>query len=147
MSLSPADENRRRGEEEKRRPSDPTTHRAIDPTTPRPSDPTHTNAIELDGLTRKFGTLTAVDHLTFNVAKGTIFGFLGPNGSGKSTCIRMLCSLLEPTSGTATVNGFDIVKQPEEVKRSIGYMNQSFSLYRDLTPQENLTFFGGIYGL
>ncbi len=104
-------------------------------------------AVELRGLTRKFGSFTAVDDLSFAVEKGTIFGFLGPNGSGKSTCIRMLCSVLVPTSGTATVNGFDIIRQPEEVKRSIGYMSQSFSLYRDLTPDENLRFFGGIYGL
>src|SRR6185503_11746520 len=76
-------------------------------------------AVELHGLTRKFGGFTAVDNLTFSVEKGTIFGFLGPNGSGKSTCLRMLCSVLQPTSGTATVNGFDIVRQPEEVKRSI----------------------------
>jgi ABC-type multidrug transport system ATPase subunit len=105
------------------------------------------NAIELESLTRRFGTLTAVDSLTFSVARGTIFGFLGPNGSGKSTCIRMLCGLLEPTSGTARVNGFDIRREPEQVKRSIGYMSQSFSLYRDLTVSENLDFFGGIYGL
>jgi len=105
------------------------------------------DAIELDGLTKRFGDLTAVDALTFTVPKGTIFGFLGPNGSGKSTCIRMLCGLLRPTAGTATVAGHDIVREPEEVKRSIGYMNQTFSLYRDLTVAENLTFFGGIYGL
>jgi ABC-type multidrug transport system ATPase subunit len=105
------------------------------------------NAIELKGLSRKFGSFTAVDSLTFNVQKGSIFGFLGPNGSGKSTCIRMLCGLLEPSGGTATVNGHDIVKDSEGVKRSIGYMNQSFSLYRDLTVDENLSFFGGIYGL
>jgi ABC-type multidrug transport system ATPase subunit len=105
------------------------------------------NAIETHDLTRQFGDFVAVDHLTFNVAKGSIFGFLGPNGSGKSTCIRMLCGVLAPTYGTATVNGFDVIKQPEEVKRSIGYMSQSFSLYRDLTPDENLTFFGGVYGL
>ena len=101
----------------------------------------------MTNLTKKFGSLTAVDALTFNVAKGTIFGFLGPNGSGKSTCIRMLCSVLVPTSGSATVNGFDIIKNPEAVKRSIGYMSQAFSLYRDLTVEENLLFFGGIYGL
>ena len=105
------------------------------------------NAIELRGLTKRFGAFTAVDHLTFNVRKGTIFGFLGPNGSGKSTCIRMLCGLLQPTEGGATVNGFDIVRESEQVKRSIGYMNQSLSLYRDLTADENLAFFGGIYGL
>ena len=105
------------------------------------------NAIEADDLTRKFGDFTAVDHLSFRVRKGSIFGFLGPNGSGKSTCIRMLCGVLAPTSGTAVVNGYDVVRQPEEVKRSIGYMSQAFSLYRDLTPDENLTFFGGVYGL
>ena len=105
------------------------------------------NAIELHGLTRRFGSFTAVDHLSFSVAKGTIFGFLGPNGSGKSTCIRMLAGLLQPTSGTASVNGHDILTDSEGVKRSIGYMNQAFSLYRDLTVDENLTFFGGVYGL
>jgi ABC-type multidrug transport system ATPase subunit len=105
------------------------------------------NAIEIDHLTKRFGDFTAVDALSFAVPKGTIFGFLGPNGSGKSTCIRMLCGLLQPTSGTATVNGHDIVKEPEAVKRSIGYMNQAFSLYRDLTVDENLTFFGRVYGL
>ncbi|HLK57750.1 MAG TPA: ABC transporter ATP-binding protein [Chthonomonadaceae bacterium] len=105
------------------------------------------NAIELHALTKRFGTFTAVDALTFSVPSGTIFGFLGPNGSGKSTCIRMLCGLLEPTSGSATVVGHDIVKDAEGVKRSIGYMNQAFSLYRDLTVDENLTFFAGVYGL
>lgn len=105
------------------------------------------NAIELHSLTRKFGEFTAVDNVSFEVRRGSIFGFLGPNGSGKSTCIRMLCGLLAPTSGAATVNGFDIVRQSEQVKQSIGYMNQSFSLYRDLTVSENLTFFGGVYGL
>ncbi len=104
-------------------------------------------AIEIKNLTRRFGEFTAVDNVSFNVPKGTIFGFLGPNGSGKTTCIRMLCGLLEPTSGTANVNGFDIIRQPEEIKRTIGYLNQAFSLYRDLTVEENLNFFGGIYGL
>src|SRR5258706_5619347 len=107
---------------------------------------TAANAIETHDLTRRFGSFTAVDSLTFSVEKGTIFGFLGPNGSGKSTCIRMLCGLLEPTSGTATVNGHDIVRDSEAVKRSIGYMNQAFSLYRDLTVDENLNFFRGVYG-
>ncbi len=105
------------------------------------------HAIEIKGLTRRFGDFTAVDNVSFDVPKGSIFGFLGPNGSGKTTCIRMLCGLLEPTSGTATVNGCDIIKQPEEIKRTIGYLNQAFSLYRDLTVEENLNFFGGIYGL
>jgi ABC-type multidrug transport system ATPase subunit len=105
------------------------------------------SAIQLNGLTKAFGDFTAVDALSFTVPSGTIFGFLGPNGSGKSTCIRMLCGLLQPTSGTATVNGHDIVREAEAVKRSIGYMNQAFSLYRDLTVDENLTFFGGVYGL
>ena len=105
------------------------------------------NAIELRQLTKRFGSFTAVDALSFVVPKGSIFGFLGPNGSGKSVTIKMLCGLLQPTSGTAIVNGYDVTKDPEAVKRSIGYMNQAFSLYRDLTVEENLTFFGGIYGL
>ncbi|MHB8637131.1 MAG: ABC transporter ATP-binding protein [Fimbriimonadaceae bacterium] len=105
------------------------------------------NAIEAKGLTRKFGAMVAVDHVDLSVEKGSIFGFLGPNGSGKSTCIRMLCGVLEPSGGTATVNGYDVVRRAEDVKRSIGYMSQSFSLYRDLSARENLRFFGGIYGL
>jgi ABC-type multidrug transport system ATPase subunit len=105
------------------------------------------NAIEMEGLTKRFGTFTAVDSLTFSVPSGSIFGFLGPNGSGKSTCIRMLCGLLQPTSGTARVAGHDILQDSEAAKRSIGYMNQAFSLYKDLTVDENLIFFGGVYGL
>lgn len=104
-------------------------------------------AIELHDLSRRFGDFIAVDHLSFRVRRGSIFGFLGSNGSGKSTSIRMLCGLLEPSSGTAFVNGHDIRQDTEAVKRSIGYMNQIFSLYRDLTVSENLDFFGGIYGL
>jgi len=105
------------------------------------------NVIEARGLTRRFADFTAVDRLDLSVARGSIFGFLGPNGSGKSTCIRMLCGVLQPSAGQAIVNGFDVAQHPEDVKRSIGYMSQSFSLYRDLTPRENLEFFGGIYGL
>lgn len=105
------------------------------------------NAIVAKGLTRRFGDFTAVDSLDLEVQKGSIFGFLGPNGSGKTTLIRMLCGVLEPTSGDATVNGFDVRNDPEAIKRSIGYMSQAFSLYRDLSPRENLEFFGGIYGL
>lgn len=105
------------------------------------------NAIELEGLTRRFGSFTAVDQLSFSVQKGAIFGFLGPNGSGKSTCIRMLCGLLQPSEGKARVNGYDIERESEAVKRSIGYMSQAFSLYRDLSVDENLEFFAGVYGL
>ncbi|MCW5943814.1 MAG: ABC transporter ATP-binding protein [Fimbriimonadaceae bacterium] len=105
------------------------------------------NVVEMAGLTRRFGETIAVNDLTMNVRKGSIFGFLGPNGSGKSTCIRMLCGLLAPTSGEARVNGLDVRHDPDGVKRTIGYMNQTFSLYRDLTAEENLEFFGGIYGL
>jgi len=106
-----------------------------------------TLAIDVRDLTKRYGARTVVDHVALQVRTGRICGFLGPNGSGKSTCIRMLCGLLQPTAGTATVNGYDIVQEPEAVKRSIGYMNQAFSLYRDLTADENLSFFGGIYGL
>lgn len=98
-------------------------------------------------LTRRFGTFTAVDQISFAVQRGEIFGFLGANGAGKSTTIRMLCGLLAPTSGTATVGGFDIRTQTERVKQSIGYMSQRFSLYDDLTVEQNIAFYGGIYGL
>jgi len=104
-------------------------------------------ALEVNNLTRRFGNFTAVDRMSFDVDQGQIFGFLGPNGSGKSTCIRMLCGLLSPTEGSARVVGYDVTREPEAVKRSIGYMNQAFSLYRDLSVRENLNFFGGIYGL
>jgi ABC-2 type transport system ATP-binding protein len=98
-------------------------------------------------LTRKFGHFVAVDNLSFSVRPGEIFGFLGANGAGKSTTIRMLCGLLTPTSGTALVGGVDVSSHPEEVKRSIGYMSQKFSLYEALTVDQNIEFFGGIYGL
>ena len=105
------------------------------------------NAISVRGLTRRFGDFIAVDNLTFEVPQGEIFGFLGSNGAGKSTTIRMLCGLLEPTSGTATVGGADVGRDPEGVKRRIGYMSQRFSLYERLTVDQNIRFFGGIYGL
>jgi len=105
------------------------------------------NAIEVRSLVKRFGAFTAVDGVSFEVERGRIFGFLGANGAGKSTTIRMLCGLLDPTSGTATVGGFDIAREPERVKRVIGYMSQRFSLYEDLTVEENIRFFGGAYGL
>ncbi len=105
------------------------------------------NAIEVRQLTRRFGAFTAVNDLSFEVRQGEIFGFLGSNGAGKSTTIRMLCGLLRPTSGSARVGGIDVGSQPEAVKQRIGYMSQRFSLYEKLTVDQNITFFGGIYGL
>ncbi len=98
-------------------------------------------------LTRKFGDFVAVDAVSFEVSKGEIFGFLGANGAGKTTAMRMLCGLLAPTSGEASVAGFDIASQTEMVKKSIGYMSQKFSMYEDLTVKENFLFYGGVYGL
>jgi ABC-type multidrug transport system ATPase subunit len=103
--------------------------------------------IECEGLTKRFGTFTAVDHVTFSVGKGSIFGFLGPNGSGKSTVIRMLCGILEPTDGTGRIAGHDVVRDTESIKPIIGYMSQKFSLYDELTVNENLIFAGKLYGL
>ena len=103
--------------------------------------------IECEGLTKRFGHFTAVDHVSLKIAKGSIFGFLGPNGSGKSTVIRMLCGLLEPTEGSARIGGFDVVKQNDDIKNLIGYMSQKFSLYDELTAHENLQFYGRLYGL
>jgi drug efflux transport system ATP-binding protein len=105
------------------------------------------NAITVKDLTRRFGDFVAVDHLTFDVGQGEIFGFLGSNGAGKSTTIRMLCGLLAPTSGTATVGEIDVQSDPEGVKKRIGYMSQRFSLYERLTVDQNIRFFAGIYGL
>src|ERR1044071_3537456 len=105
------------------------------------------NAIEVRNLTRRFGDFVAVNDVSFDVRAGEIFGFLGSNGAGKSTTIRMLCGLLQPTSGTATVGGTDVGRDPEDVKRRIGYMSQRFSLYENLTVDENIQFFGGVYGL
>ena len=98
-------------------------------------------------LTKKFGDFVAVDNITFDVSKGEIFGFLGANGAGKTTAMRMLCGLSKPTSGDAKIAGFDVYKETEKIKASIGYMSQKFSLYEDLTVRENIHFFGGIYGL
>ena len=105
------------------------------------------NAIEVRHLSRRFGSFVAVNDISFEVRAGEIFGFLGSNGAGKSTTIRMLCGLLRPTSGTAIVGGIDVNADPEGVKRRIGYMSQRFSLYEKLTVDQNITFFGGIYGL
>ncbi|MBF8293873.1 MAG: ABC-type multidrug transport system ATPase component [Bacteroidetes bacterium] len=105
------------------------------------------NAIEVENLTKFFGEFCAVDHINFGVRQGEIFGFLGANGAGKSTTIRMLCGLLQSTQGTARVGGFDINSQPEKVKETIGYMSQKFSLYEDLTVDENINFYGKVYGL
>ncbi|BBM70104.1 ABC transporter ATP-binding protein [Rhodothermus marinus] len=104
-------------------------------------------AIDVRDLTRRFGSFTAVDHVTFQVEAGEIFGFLGANGAGKSTTIRMLCGLLPPSEGTARVAGFDVAREPYRVRQAIGYMAQKFSLYEDLTGLENLYFFGTAYGL
>lgn len=103
--------------------------------------------IEAEGLTKQFGDFVATDHITFQVHEGEIFGFLGANGAGKTTAMRMLCGLSQPTDGWAKVAGYDVAKNPEEVKRHIGYMSQKFSLYDDLTVEENLELFGGIYGM
>ena len=105
------------------------------------------NIVTIDQLTRRFGDFTAVDNISLSVRRSEIFGFLGANGAGKTTAIRMLCGLLAPTSGTGTVAGHDIVTNPEDIKRSIGYMSQKFSLYPDLTGHENLRFYGAAYGL
>ncbi|MEN6615993.1 MAG: ABC transporter ATP-binding protein [Syntrophorhabdus sp.] len=104
-------------------------------------------AVTVKGLTRTFGQFKAVDDIDLTVTRGEVFGFLGPNGAGKSTTIRMLCGLLLPSAGTGTVQGFDIMTQSEEIKKNIGYMSQKFSLYDDLTIEENIDFFSGIYGV
>jgi ABC-2 type transport system ATP-binding protein len=104
-------------------------------------------AVEVDNLVKRFGDFTAVDHISLRVRRGEIFGFLGPNGAGKSTAIRILCGLLSPTSGTALVGGIDVSRDPETIRQNIGYMSQKFSLYDDLTVEENLDFFGGVYGV
>jgi ABC-type multidrug transport system ATPase subunit len=103
--------------------------------------------IECDGLTKRFGHLTAVDQVSFQIEKGSIFGFLGPNGSGKSTVIRLLCGLLQPSAGQARIAGLDVARELDQIKTRIGYMSQQFSLYDELTAHENLNFYGRLYGL
>ncbi|TPV32948.1 ABC transporter ATP-binding protein [Paucihalobacter ruber] len=105
------------------------------------------NVIQVEGLTKMFGDFTAVNAITFEVKKGEIFGFLGANGAGKTTAMKMLIGISSPTSGLAKVAGFDVYKETESIKKNIGYMSQKFALYDDLTVKENITFFGGIYGL
>jgi ABC-2 type transport system ATP-binding protein len=104
-------------------------------------------AVEIRDLVKRFGDFIAVDHVSLNVGRGEIFGFLGPNGAGKSTTIRILCGLLAPTEGSATVGGYDVATESEAIKRSIGYMSQKFSLYDDLQVEENIDFFSGVYGV
>jgi ABC-2 type transport system ATP-binding protein len=103
--------------------------------------------IQVEGLTKMFGDFTAVDAITFDVEKGEIFGFLGANGAGKTTAMKMLIGISNPTSGKANIAGFDVFTNAEDIKKNIGYMSQKFALYDDLTVKENITFFGGIYGL
>ncbi|PIX07494.1 MAG: ABC transporter, partial [Flavobacteriales bacterium CG_4_8_14_3_um_filter_35_10] len=105
------------------------------------------NVIEVENLTKKFGDFIAVNAITFEVKKGEIFGFLGANGAGKTTAMKMLIGISKPTSGSAKVAGFDVFTNTEDIKKNIGYMSQKFALYDDLTVKENITFFGGIYGL
>ena len=102
------------------------------------------DVIETEGLTKKFGEFTAVDHISFNVRQGEIFGFLGANGAGKTTAMRMLCGLSRPTSGSLTVAGIDVRRESERVKKAIGYMSQKFALYDELTVAENIRLYGGI---
>ena len=104
-------------------------------------------AVDVENMTKTFGTFTAVDHISFHVNKGEIFGLLGPNGAGKSTAIRILLGLLDPTSGKAIVGGIDVAKDPEAIRKNLGYVSQKFSLYNDLTVAENIDFFNGIYGV
>src|SRR5512144_3363319 len=108
-------------------------------------NPLRSLPLEVNGLTKKFGEFTAVDHVSFTVEPGEVLGYLGPNGSGKTTTIRMLCGLLTPTEGSANIMGIDVFKNPEQIKPLIGYMSQKFSLYDDLTVLENLQFYAGVY--
>src|SRR5215510_534463 len=110
-------------------------------------DVTNTKAVVAEDLFKQFGSFIAVNHVSLTVERGEIFGFLGPNGAGKSTTIRILCGLLRPTSGNAFVGGYSVSTDPESIKQHIGYMSQKFSLYDDLTVEENLDFYAGIYGV
>ena len=107
----------------------------------------NSNAVSVKDLEKRFGSFIAVDRISFNVKKGEIYGFIGPNGSGKSTTIRMLCGIITPTSGSGQVAGHDIFTESEKIKHAIGYMSQRFSLYADMTPQENIRFYLGIYNV
>src|SRR5512137_1274786 len=107
--------------------------------------PLDADAVVVTDLVKRFGRFTAVDHISFSVRTGEIFGFLGPNGAGKSTTIRMLCGIISPTSGSGRVGGFDIIREQHKIKENIGYMSQKFSLYNDLTIEENINFYSGIY--
>jgi len=109
------------------------------------SNNVHPLAVEVENLEKRFGEFVAVNRVSFQVHQGEVFGFLGPNGAGKSTTIRMLCGILQPSGGRGTVAGFDIATQPEQIKANIGYMSQKFSLYQDLTVEENIDFYSGIY--
>ena len=111
------------------------------------SEAARANAVEVHDLVKQFGPVVAVDHVTFDIRAAELFGMLGPNGSGKTTTIRMLCGLLAPTSGAAVVAGVDVTRDPDRVKSKIGYMSQAFGLYGDLSVDENLRFYGGVYGL
>ncbi|HEY6196767.1 MAG TPA: ABC transporter ATP-binding protein [Candidatus Eisenbacteria bacterium] len=111
------------------------------------SDATPPDVVDVQGLLKRFGTLVAVDHVSLTIRRGELFGILGPNGSGKTTLIRMLCGLIRPGEGTARVAGFDVAREPDRVKARIGYMSQAFGLYRDLTVDENLAFYAGVYNL
>jgi ABC-2 type transport system ATP-binding protein len=114
---------------------------------PNGAGPVAEKAVVLEHLVKRFGDFVAVDNVSLEIPRGEIFGFLGPNGAGKSTTIRILCGLLAPTSGHAMVGGFDVATQAEDIRRNIGYMSQKFSLYDDLTVEENIEFFGGVYGV
>src|ERR1035438_4262204 len=114
---------------------------------PEPANPVPANSVVVENLVKRFGDFVAVDRLNLEIRKGEVFGFLGPNGAGKSTTIRMLCGLLKPTSGRAQVAGYDVGREPESVRKNIGYMSKKFSLYNDLKVIENIRLFAGLYSV